>query len=79
MMTTLSEYFAENRYSCKYYLGDRVRGLWNGIPFTGSVAIDTKIYDSEPPHVLVFSDLPIQHSGITYTLIKCTHEQLHKL
>ena len=78
-MSTLSEYFRENRYHFKYHLGDRVRGIWNGIPFTGSVAIDTKVYEDEEPHVLVFSDLPIMLDEITYTLIKCTHDQIESL
>lgn len=78
-MTSLSKYFAEHRYACKYHLGDRVRGIWNGIPFTGSVAIDTKVYENEQPCVLVFSDLPVQYSGAVYTLLKCTHEQLHSI
>lgn len=75
-MTLLSEYFAENRYIPKYHLGDRVRGVWNGVPFTGSVAIDTKVYENKQPSVMVFSDLPLQYDNATYTLLQCTHDQL---
>lgn len=78
-MTTLSEYFTEHRYHPTYFLGDRVRGIWNGIPFTGSVAIDTQVYDAEIPYVMVFSDLPLTVDNVVYTIIRCTHEQLHTL
>lgn len=78
-MASLSEYFAQNRYKPTYLLGDRVRGFWNGIPFTGSVAIDSKVYEHDDPTVMVFSDLPIEHNSTVYTLLKCKHEELQSL
>lgn len=79
MMASMSDYFAKNRYQCKYYLGDRVRGKWNNIPFTGSVAIDTVIEDDAQPIVIVFSDFPILFDGVHYTLIKSKHDDITKL
>lgn len=78
-MASLSEYFAANRYKPKYFLGDRVRGIWNDIPFTGSVAIDTQVYEGQDPVVMVFLDLPLQHAGSTITLLRCTHEQVNSI
>lgn len=75
----MSDYFAKNRYQCKYHLGDRVRGTWNNIPFTGSVAIDTVVEDGAHPIVIIFSDLPILFDGVQYTLIKSKHDDITKL
>lgn len=75
-MSNLAAYFAENRYKHKYNLGDRVRGIWNGVPFAGSVAIDTLVDEYEGPYVMVFTDLPVKHEGGTSTLIKVKHSDI---
>lgn len=77
-MTTYAEYFAKTAYKPKYHLGDRVRGLWNKIPYSGTVAIDSKISE-DPPSVKIFLDLPINHCGIVYTMISVPHRGLERL
>lgn len=76
-MNKMSEYFSKNRYHCQYHLGDRVRGIWNGIPFTGSVQIDTLVDEYEGPYVIVYSDLPIKDdTGAFRTMIKIAHSDI---
>ena len=77
-MATLEEYFAKNRYSAKYHLGDRIRGIWNNIPFSGTVAIDSVVYEGEKPHITVFLDLPVCHDGSVHTIIKIKHSDIIK-
>lgn len=77
-MDAYRKYFAKVTYKPKYYLGDRVRGLWNKIPYSGTVAIDHKIND-EPPSVKIFLDLPVKHRGIVYNMITVSHRGLEKL
>ena len=62
-MKTVAEYFAENRYKPKYFLGDRVIGKWNKIPFVGTVANDSVVSDSEGPKISIFLDLPIKYKN----------------
>jgi hypothetical protein len=78
-MSNLAEYFRENRYVAKYHLGDRVRGLWNQIPFVGSVCIDTMIDEYEGSYALISVDLPIVFENITYTMIKIKPEEIERL
>lgn len=79
-MSNLADYFSKNRYLPKYKIGDRVRGIWNGIPFTGDVAIDTMVDEYEGPYVIVFSDLPIRDESETvYNIIKCKHYDIETL
>lgn len=66
---TLSEYFEQNRYKPKWFIGDRVEGKWNGIPFVGSVGNDTLINEEQGPRVSVFVDLPILYKDEIYTII----------
>lgn len=68
-MPSLNDYFSKNRYKPKWFLGDRVEGKWNNIPFVGTVAIDSKIFENIEPRVVVFVDLPILHDGTIYSII----------
>lgn len=68
-MTSLAEYFAKNRYHPTYFIGDRVQGKWNGIPFRGTVGNDTLINEAEGPRVSVHLDLPIKFKNIVHNFI----------
>lgn len=57
-------------------MGDRVRGLWNGIPFSGTVAVDHVVYEAKGPEVSVFLDLPIKHNDSIYNIIKVSYSNL---
>jgi hypothetical protein len=66
---TYAEYFALNRYKPKWFIGDRVEGRWNGIPFVGSVGNDSLVSELEGPRVSVLVDLPILHKGKIHNII----------
>lgn len=75
-MPGYAEYFEKNRYKPKYEIGDRVRGVWNKIVFSGTVYIDSKISDDSPPTVMVHSDLPIKYDGKVVNIIRVGHKNL---
>lgn len=68
-MGNLSDYFSENQYRPKYFLGDRVFGYWNKIPFIGSVGVDSLVNEEHGPRVSVLLDLPIQHNGNVHNIV----------
>lgn len=78
-MANYAEYFALHRYKPKYHIGDRVRGIWNKIPFSGTVYIDRKISDEDNAVVLVHSDLPIQYKDSVLNIIQVEHDHLNSL
>jgi len=73
-----SDYFAKIAYQPKYFLGDRVFGYWNKIPFCGTVGNDNVI-DATGPKVHIFVDLPIMLTGKIYTVIVVKHKDIKKL
>lgn len=68
-----------NRYRPRYFIGDRVFGHWNSIPFIGSVGNDSQISEEEGPRVSVLLDLPIVHNGQTRTVVLVTHQDIKPL
>jgi hypothetical protein len=74
-MIGLAEWFVANRYKAKYSIGDRVRGVYNGIPFAGSVGNDTLISEEEGPRVSIHLDLPIE--GRSVIIVK--HKDIKKV
>lgn len=75
-MASLAEYFEKNRYKPKYFLGDRVFGYWNKIPFIGTVGNDTVISEIEGPRISVFLDLPIKYKDKVYTVVIVKHKDV---
>ena len=78
-MGTQTDYFNEKGYKPTYFIGDRVFGHWNNIPFIGSVGNDTIISEIEGPRISVMSDLPIRYEGKTHNVIIVKHKQINKL
>lgn len=76
-MGNIAEYFARNRYQHQYNIGDRVRGVYQGIPFAGTVMIDNFLTEDEGPFVIVDLDLPIRVDNQVLNMIKVTHRDLH--
>ena len=78
-MGNLTNFFERNAYVPEYFLGDRVYGTWNEIPFVGSVSIDhISLIDMEP-EVIVGVDLPIKYNGNILNYISVKHADLHAL
>lgn len=63
------------RYKPVYLIGDRVRGIWRGAPFTGTVAIDTNPSGTRP-YIVVNLDLPLKLDGEWYTMLQVEHSCL---
>ena len=60
-MSNLHRYFENRAYKPTWFIGDRVTGKWNKIPFVGTVGNDSLISEAEGPRVSVHLDLPIKH------------------
>jgi len=77
-MGNQTEYFERIGYRPKYWIGDRVFGTWNKIPFIGTVGNDTVI-DNTGPRISIHLDLPIKHEGVIHNIIIATHKNISKL
>jgi hypothetical protein len=78
-MGTQTDYFNEKGYKPTYFIGDRVFGSWNNIPFIGSVGNDTIISEIEGPRISIMPDLPIKYDGKIHNVIIVKHKQINKL
>jgi hypothetical protein len=75
-MNNYSQYFKTVSYSPKLFLGDRVRGFWNKIPFVGTVFLDTLVDEFEGPYLVIGLDLPIKFENNWHNFIKIKHTDL---
>jgi hypothetical protein len=71
-----TEYFQSIAYKPKYFIGDRVMGKFNKIPFVGTVGNDTIINEIEGPRVSVHLDLPIKYENKIYNVIIVKHKDI---
>ncbi len=78
-MPGYAEYFEANRPKPVWFIGDRVFGKWNKIPFVGTVGNDNMVSELEGPRVSVHLDLPIKFSDKVYTLIFVKQKEIKKL
>ena len=75
-MGNQSDYFNRIGYKPIWYIGDRVFGHWNNIPFVGTVGNDTVINHTEGPRITVHLDLPIKHNGQVHHIVVVTHKDI---
>lgn len=73
-----TEYFDSIGYRPTYWIGDRVFGRWNKIPFVGSVGNDTVI-DNTGPRISIHLDLPIKFEDQIHNIIVVRHKDIVKL
>lgn len=73
-----TDYFNNIAYQPKYFIGDRVFGYWNRIPFCGTIGNDGTV-DASGPKVTVFPDLPIKFTNKFYCVIVVKHKDIKKL
>ena len=78
-MGNQTDYFERIGYRPKYWIGDRVFGKWNKIPFIGTVGNDTMINETEGPRISIHLDLPIKHNGTIYNVVIVKHKDISKL
>jgi hypothetical protein len=75
-MGNQTEYFERIGYRPKWFLGDRVFGHWNKIPFVGSVGNDTLINNIEGPRISIHLDLPIKYKDKIYNVVIVKHKDI---
>lgn len=75
-MGAQTDYFNRVGYKPTYYIGDRVFGYWNKIPFVGTVGNDTLINETDGPRISIHLDLPIKFEGQIRTVIFVKHDDI---
>jgi hypothetical protein len=76
-MASLTDYFARDAYKPKYFIGDRVFGYYNKIPFVGTVGNDRNKVGGDPnPEVTIHLDLPMQLTDCTTSFIIVKHKDI---
>ena len=75
-MGSQTDYFERVGYRPKYFLGDRVFGHWNKIPFVGTVGNDTLISELEGPRITIHLDLPIKYQDVWHSVIVVKHQDI---
>jgi len=78
-MGNLADYFNRIGYKPIYFIGDRVFGHFNKIPFVGTVGNDTQINEIEGPRISIHLDLPIKIDGEIRNVIIVKHKDIKKL
>lgn len=68
-MGNQTDYFERIGYKPTWFIGDRVQGRWNRIPFRGTVGNDTQINLTDGPRVSVHLDLPIRYQDRVHNII----------
>ena len=76
-MGNVADYFEKVAYKPKWFIGDRVYGKWNKIPFVGTVGNDSCV-NGVNPRVSIHLDLPIKYADKVHTIIFVTHKEITK-
>jgi len=77
-MGNQTDYFNRIAYKPKYFIGDRVFGYWNKVPFVGTVGNDSVI-DDTGPRISIHTDLPIRINGKNHEIIIVKHRDIKLL
>jgi hypothetical protein len=75
-MGTQTDYFNRIGYKPKWFLGDRVFGKWNKIPFVGTVGNDTVINEIDGPRITIHLDLPIKFNNQVHHVVVVKHKDI---
>ncbi len=78
-MANYAEYFERIGYKPKYYIGDRVFGHYEKIPFVGTVGNDRLISPITGPEITVQLDLPILTKNGVRSIITVRHKDIKPL
>ena len=74
-----SDWFNAIGYKHTYDLGDRIMGIWTGIPFVGSVGNDRLVNVNDGPEITVHLDLPIRVEDKIHRIIITKHADVVRL
>ena len=77
-MGNQTDYFERIGYNPKYFIGDRVFGKFNGIPFIGTVGND-RIVSNTGPEITIHLDLPIKHKDSVNCIIIVKHQDIKQI
>jgi hypothetical protein len=78
-MGNQTDYFNRIGYKPKYFIGDRVYGKWNKIPFIGTIGNDTVISEIEGPRISVHLDLPIKVADKVHNFVIVIHKDIKQI
>jgi hypothetical protein len=78
-MSSLAEYFEANRPKACYQFGDRIEGVYQGIPYVGSAYADNMRNEREGPIVSVHLDLPIKIDKQWHSYIRVKYKDIKGL
>lgn len=78
-MDNYARYFNKVRPHAKWFLGERVSGHWNKIPFIGTVLLDNMVTEEIGPRVIVKLDLPLKYKKEYHNIIEVKQKDLKKL
>jgi hypothetical protein len=74
-----SEYFEANRPKPKYKFGDRVEGVYQGIPYVGTAYTDNMRNETEGPMVSIHLDLPMKVDSVWLRCIRVGYKNIKGL
>lgn len=77
-MGSQTDYFERIGYKPQYFIGDRVFGKWNKIPFIGTVGND-RVVSNEGPEITIHLDLPIKYKDEVKTFIIVKHKDIKQI
>ncbi len=75
-MGTQTDYFDRIGYKPTWFIGDRVFGHWNKIPFVGTVGNDRLINHTVGPEITIHLDLPIKFNNKVHNFIIVKHKDI---
>ena len=79
-MSNLTEYFQRTLPKPRYQFGDRVEGVFEGVPFVGTAYTDNVRNLEEGPRVSIGLDLPLKTQTHTYlNTIRVKYEDIKGL
>jgi len=75
-MGNQTDYFNRVGYKPTWFIGDRVFGHWNKIPFVGTVGNDRLINNINGPEITVHLDLPIKYKDKVHNMLIVKHKDI---
>ena len=75
----LAEYFEQHRPKPKYNFGDRVEGVYQGIPYVGTAYTDNMRNETEGPMVSISLDLPMKIDAVWHNNIRVKYKEIKGL
>ena len=75
----LAEYFAANRPRPRYSFGDRVEGIYKGVPFVGTAYGDNMVNELEGAMVSIHLDLPMMIGFVWHYYIRVSYDDIKGL